>query len=52
MVLEVFDLGAAGVGERVSFTYAVESKGSVFCIADEGVPEDQLFEPLHGVGRI
>ncbi len=50
-VPEVLDRGAAGAGERVSFASVAESKGSAFCVGDEGVPEYRLPEQLCGVSR-
>ncbi len=50
-VPEVLDPGAAGAGERVSFASVAESKGSAFCVGDEGVPKYRLPEQLCGVSR-
>ncbi len=51
-VPEVPDPGVASAGEHVSFAFAVESKGSVFYIGDEGVPEYRLPKQLRGVSRL
>ncbi len=48
-VPEVPDPGAAGAGERVSFASAAKSKGSTFCVGDEGVLEYRLPEQLRSV---
>ncbi len=51
-VPEVPDPGVAGAGEHVSFASAVESKGSVFYVGDEGVPEYRLPEQLRSVSQL